>query len=98
MNDLVDTIPSSSQDDKIAMIYEANRHNKVAINTAVGQTKRVEIPCIVMQGGTWGPIKCSNSIDTIGKKCYERWQHLYLYRKRVPVLPLGMVDDLITVT
>ena len=98
MNDLVDTLPSSSHDDKLAMIYEANKFNKVAINTAVGQTDRVEIPRIVMQGGTWGPIKCSNSIDTIGKKCYDRGQHLYLYKKRVSILPLGMVDDLIGVS
>ena len=38
MNDLCNTIPTSSQDDEIALIYEANRSNLVAINTAVGQT------------------------------------------------------------
>ena len=83
MNDLCNTIPSASHDDKIALIYEANRNNKVAVNTAVGQTDRVDIPCIVMQGGTWGPMQCSNAIDKIGKTCYERGQHLYLYKSRV---------------
>ena len=39
----------------------------VAINTAVGQTERVNIPEITAQGGTWGPLLCSNSIDTVGK-------------------------------
>ena len=97
MNDLVDTLPQGSQDDKIALIFEANKHNQVAINT-VGETERVEIERIVMQGGTWGPIQCSNSIDKIGKKCLERGQHLYLYKDRVTVLPLGMVDDLIGVS
>ena len=52
LNDLFDSLPSNSQDDKVCLIYEANRSNQVAINTAVGQT--VEIPQIVMQGGTWG--------------------------------------------
>ena len=56
MVDLLDTLPVSSHDDKMAMIYEANRVNKVAINTGVGQTSRVDIPSTVMQGGTWGPI------------------------------------------
>ena len=63
MNDLFDTIPADQHDDKMALLYEGNRNNEVAINTAVGQTDRVNIPLIVMQGGTWGPIKCSNSID-----------------------------------
>ena len=51
MNDLVATIPSSSQDDKIAMIYEANRHNKVAINTAVGQSKGWKFPVLLCNVG-----------------------------------------------
>ena len=98
MNDLVDSLPASSQDDKVALIFEANRSNKVAINTSVGQTERVEIPRIVMQGGTWGPLKCSNTIDKIGEKCYERGEHLYLYKDRVRILPLGMVDDILAVS
>ena len=70
----------------------------MAINTAVGQTERVEIPRIVMQGGTWGPLQCSNSIDTIGRKCVDRGQHLYSYKKKVRVMPLGMVDDLVGIS
>ena len=64
----------------------------------MGQTDRVDIPQILMQGGTWGPIQCSKTIDRIGRLCYERGQHLYLYKNRVNVLPLGMVDDLIGVS
>ena len=98
MNDLLDTIPTEQQDDKMALLYEGNIDNMVAINTAVGQTDRVNIPGIVMQGGTWGPIKCSNSIDSIGKKCHELGKHYYLYKDRVRILPLGMVDDLLAVS
>ena len=36
--------------------------------------------------------------DTIWKKCAQRRQHQYLYKQRVKVLPLGMVDDLIAVS
>ena len=98
MNDLFDTIPADQHDDKMALLYEGNRKNEVAINTAVGQTDRVNIPLIVMQGGTWGPIKCSNSIDKIGKKCHDTGKHFYLYKNRVRILPLGMVDDLLAVS
>ena len=36
MNDLVDTIPEVHHDDQLALLYEGNRNNQVAINTAVG--------------------------------------------------------------
>ena len=52
------------------------------------------MPNIVQQGGTWGPMLCSNSIDTISKKCKERNDHCYLYKDTVRILPLAFVDDL----
>ena len=85
LNHIMDTLPSSSHDDKVALLYEANKHNQVAINTAVGLTERVDIPCIVMQGGKWGPIHCSNSLDKVGKRCYDRGQPLYSYKRLVNV-------------
>ena len=57
-------------------------------------TTRENIPNIVQQGGTWGPILCSNSIDTLGKKCRDRKENFYLYKGVVKILPLAMVDDL----
>ena len=68
MNDMYDSLPSEQQDDKLGLIYESNVNNLVAVNTPVGQTDRVNINKIVTQGGTFGPIECSNSIDTIGEK------------------------------
>ena len=53
----------------------------VAVKTAVGLTRRINLPHIVQQGGTWGPLLCSNSIDKIGKKSTK-------------VLPLALIDDL----
>ena len=51
-----------------------------------------------MQGGTFGPLMCSNSIDKIGKTCYERGELLFLYKKRVKLMPLYMVDYLLGVS
>ena len=94
LNDAFDSLEEKSRDDKISLLYEANRNNLVAVKTGVGLTKRVNIPNIVQQGGTWGPLSCSNSIDTIGKKCKTRNQHFYMYKKRIKIFPLAFIDDL----
>ena len=66
----------------------------VAVKTAVGLTRRINLPHIVQQGGTWGPLLCSNSIDKIGKKCQQKNEHFYWYKKSTKVLPLAFIDDL----
>ena len=98
MNDLYDTVPVTQHDDKLALLYEGNKTNMVAVNTAVGLTERVDMPRIVMQGGSWGPIKCSNSIGKIGGKSQRTGRNFYLYKNRTRIFPLGMVDDLLAVS
>ena len=83
LNDLYDSLPEESRDDKLALVYETNVSNLVAVNTGVGQTERVDIPRIVQQGGGWGPMECSNSVDTLGKRCHARGVHYYLYKHLV---------------
>ena len=95
MLDLYDSLPEEECDDKLALIYETNVNNLVAVNTGVGLTERVSIPRIVQQGGGWGPMECSNSVDTLGKRCKSRGIHSYLYKGMVRVLPLSMVDDIL---
>ena len=73
----------------------------MAVNTAVGQTERMDINKVVTQGGTWGSLLCSllcsNHIDSLGKKCMETGNHIYMYKNKAEVLPLAMVDDLVGV-
>ena len=95
MLDMFDALPPEERDDKLAVIYESNHNNYVAVNTPVGQTERVNIQDIVMQGGTFGSLMCSNSMDSIGKKCHNRGENLYLYKQMVRILPLSMVDDIL---
>ena len=73
MNDLWDTIPEQGRDDRLGLVYEMSRTNRVAVNTAVGQTDRTVIPEIVTQGGTWGSIMCSNLIETKGLISIKMW-------------------------
>ena len=49
------------------------------------------------QGGVFGPLQCSNSIDIIGKKCFNNGEHLYSYKNMANIMPLSMVDDLLAV-
>ena len=59
----------------------------------MGKTDRVNMPQIVMQGGTWGPLECSNSLDKMGKLSENNEEHLYSYKSLVQVPILTMVDD-----
>ena len=93
-NDLYDILPNEKRNDQISLLYNMNISNLVAINTPVGLSQRIDMPRIIQQGGVWGSILCSNTIDSIGRKCDREGKHLYMYKKRVSVLPLGFVDDL----
>ena len=68
------------------------------MKTPFGLTERITLSNIVMQGGKWGPLQCSNAMDKIGKKCIDRGEHLYTYKKSVKICPLAMVDDLAMVS
>ena len=90
INDLYD---AGIQDDKLALIYEANKKNQVAIKTPFGITPRVDINQIVLQGEVLGPLQCSVQVETISKECIEEEKFLYSY-KQVNIPPLSMIDDL----
>ena len=66
INDLYD---AGIQDDKLALIYEVNKKNQVAIKTPFGITPRVNINQIVLQGEVLGPLQCSVQVETISKEC-----------------------------
>ena len=94
INDLYDYGVKSPN---LALIYEANKVNKVAVMTPNGLTTRTNVEQIVMQGEVFGPLECSVTVDTIGKECLARGRYLYFY-KGVEVPPLAMVDDLACVS
>lgn len=94
LNDIIDNLPDEKQDDKIALLHKINEKNLVSIKTPHGLTERINIPNIVQQGGTWGPLLCSKSIDTIGKKCKLRSENYYLYKNTTRILPLEFIDDI----
>jgi hypothetical protein len=46
-------------DDALALIFEANKNNQVAVNTPAGITAREMVHEIVLQGEVFGPLQCS---------------------------------------
>ena len=95
---LSDLYTSGVKDDKLALLYNINTHVKVAVKTPVGKTDRGSIYNVITQGDVFGPILCSNQVDTFGKECLEERKYVYTYKGEVDIPPLGMVDDLICVT
>ena len=95
MNDLYE---AGVKDDLFALIYESNRRSYVAVQTPQGLSKREIFEDLVMQGDVIAPLISSLQVDTFGKECLEEEKHLYYFKDIVPIPPLGMVDDLLTIS
>ena len=89
-----DLFEAGMKNDSLAVLYEANSTNEVAVQTPFGISERKTVKQIVLQGEVFGPLECSVSIDTFGKECLEEEKHLYNYKNEVGVPPLAMVDDI----
>ena len=95
MNDLYE---AGVDDNIFSLVYEANRENYVAIQTPNGLSKRDTFREIVMQGDVLAPLISSLQVDTFGKECLPDTKHLYYYKNKGPIPPLGLVDDLFTIS
>ena len=95
MNDVYE---AGVKDDIFALLSEANRKNHVAVLTPHGLSRRETFEDIVMQGDVLAPLISSLQVDTFGKECLMEKKHLFYYKDTVPIGPLGMVDDLLTIS
>ena len=93
-NDLFDNGFTS---DKLPLLFYENVNAQVAVKTASGTTSRTSISEVVMQGTVWGSLMCTTTMDGIGKSAYDKPEILYKY-KGVSIPPLGMVDDVLSVS
>ena len=73
LNDLYD---AGVNNRNLAIIYEANSKNKVAVKTPNDTTDRIVIENIVLQGEVLAPLECSVSVDTFGKECQEEEKYV----------------------
>ena len=80
--------------DKLALVYEGNKVNRVAIKTPGGLTDRKIVERIVTQGGVTGPVCCAVQTDKMGKDAMNNNEYLYMYKGKIGIPTLAMVDDI----
>ena len=85
------------QDDKLHILAMGNQTANVAIKIPGGQTERVTISNIIMQGTVNSVLFCTSSMDKLAKMVYEDKSLLYKYKGVAEVPPLEMVDDILTI-
>ena len=94
INDMFD---AGIQNDKLNLLHLLNENAQVAAKTSSGLTERKDIPNIIMQGTVWGGMFCTTTMDKLGKYKYENPDMLYMYKNKVGVPALEMVDDILDV-
>ena len=67
-NTAIDFYKAGVCDDKFVLVTNSNKQCDVAVKTAWGKTSRTILNNIEMQGTVLAGLKCSGSIDTIGKE------------------------------
>ena len=94
---LNDLYKAGLNDNKFALLYNANKIVDIAVKTPVGKTDRKSINNAITQGDVFSPIFCSKQVDTISKECLLKG-YTYLYRNEVVIPPLTMIDDVLSIS
>ena len=85
--------------DEFILMAKSNEESQVAIKSSTGNlTKRVTLKELEMQGPVPAPIKCSVSVDSLGKECIEDDEGVYEYKGVVKIPPLGFIDDVLSIS
>ena len=65
------------------------------------ETKTMKLKNIEMQGSVNSPMRCSMTVDTLGKTFLSNKKlsnNLYKFRGFLPIPPLSMVDDVLMIS
>ena len=92
-NDLFDNGITSRN---LNILYEGNRKTRMCVETKFGRSPRVELNKVVMQGSVLGGMICSNQLSKLCNKMLKEG-HVYMYKNKIPIPALAMVDDVATV-
>ena len=85
--------------DQLNLMNQCDASSLIAVKTPVGITKRVKVKKVVAQGEVMSNLKCTVSVDSISEKHEQNLHdHLYKYKQKVEIMPLGMVDDQVGVS
>ena len=94
---LSDIYNAGVNDDSLSLLHQANAEVQMAVKTPTGLTERQTIRDIVLQGDTFSSILASVQVDTIGQG-WMKAGHYYLYKNKLPVGFLGLVDDIVGIS
>ena len=82
------------RNNKLQVLYQANKNIKVRIKTTSGLTREETMDKLVMQCDTWSSNMASVQCDTFGKELLEEEaSYIFRYKGHVPVGILGQIDD-----
>ena len=56
------------KDNKLALLYEINKSNHIAVKTTSGLSERKLVNNIICQGDSWGSLECGLQVDSFGKE------------------------------
>ena len=89
---------SGIKDDMLVMLNEANENVQFAVKTPNGLTEYRSISNKIMQGDVMAPLMSSNFVDVNIVKTAVRTKNIYMYKDKVPIPPLIMQDDTLTIS
>ena len=92
-----DMFEAGMDDENLALLYKSNREINMAVKTAHGLSDRETVKDIVLQGDTFGSLMASVQVDAIGKESMKAGNY-YVYKKKLPIGFMGLVDDIVGVT
>ena len=92
-----DLYTSGVKSRNLNILFSGNSKTRMRIKTAFGNTPRIPLNNLIMQGSVPGPIMCSNQMSKLSNKCFKEGT-VYMYMNKVPVGPLDMVDDVATIS
>ena len=93
LNDLYNSGVNSRN---LNILFNGNSKTRMLVKTRLGNTDRVMLENLVMQGSVPGPILCSNQLSKLSNKMFKEGS-VYMYLKKIPVPALIMVDDIATI-
>ena len=95
---LNDMYTGGMKNDKLNLLHSVNENVNIVVKTPVGKTSKESINNVIIQGDVFGPMLCSKQVDSFGKECLEEKKYTYLYRGKVEIPPLTMVDDVLCIS
>ena len=79
------------------LLHEGNLSTDMCVETKFGQSDRVRLDNVVMQGSVSGGTICSNQISKLCNKAYDEGC-VYMYGGILSIPALAMVDDIMNVS